>query len=118
MKSTKNLFEENFLNVINQNLSNSNFNIKSLCKETGISRSNLYRKLKTNKNTTPVNFIRNKRIEMAAEILLKIEISIFDVSVYVGFNSHSYFSMCFKSVYGQSPSEYIKSHKKPHTIEE
>lgn len=110
MKPTKNLFEEIFLNVINQNLSNPDFNIRFLCKEIGISRANLYRKIKTNKNTTPINFIRSKRLEIAAKILLNTNMSIFDVSVYVGFNSHAYFSMCFKAMYGESPSEFIKSH--------
>jgi AraC-like DNA-binding protein len=83
-----------------------------ICKEIGVSRTNLYRKMKTVTELSPIELIRNKRLDAAAHLLLHSDLSIFDIAVRTGFNSQAYFSKCFKSVYGCAPSEYTEQEKK------
>lgn len=67
------------------------------------------------KNVTdlsPIELIRNKRLEVAAQLLQDTDFSIFDIAVQTGFNSQAYFSKCFKAVYGCAPSEYAETNKK------
>ena len=97
---------ERFISIVKSQIDNPDLSIESLSKEMGISRANLYRKIKNITNLTPSVFIRNIRLEQATS-LLKKKISSSEVAYIVGFNSHSYFSKLFHEYYGCSPSEYI-----------
>lgn len=98
--------------LLEKNLANSEMNLDDFCKEIGMSRANLYRKLKSITDLSPNEFIRNFRLEAAAKILKDSQLSVSDVYVAVGFNSHAYFSNCFKAFYGMSPTEYANQHSK------
>jgi len=107
--------DENFMQklyeVISKNIANSELNLDEFCREIGMSRANLYRKIKAITNMSPNEFIRNFRLETAAKILKEAKMPVSDVFVAVGFNSLAYFSNCFKALYGISPSEYINQQK-------
>lgn len=113
--SSNDRFTQKFFEVIEQNISNPDLNIELLCKEIGLSRTNLYRKLKAITDLSPVELIRNKRMEIAAKLLVQSDVTVSEVSTYVGFNSHAYFTQCFKAVYGTSPTEFLAEHKKSTT---
>ena len=57
-------------------------------------------------------FIRTVRLKRAAQYLASGDMRITDVIYSVGFNSHSYFTKCFREKFGMSPKEYVAKHKK------
>lgn len=101
------LFMNKLYAILEKNISDPELDIDSISKDIGMSRSNLYRKIKSLTDIPPNEFIRNFRLEMAAKILREARIPIAEVYVAVGFSSHAYFSRCFKSLYGVSPTEYM-----------
>ncbi len=96
------------IEVINENLYDSDLNIDMVCDKVGISRVHLNRKMKELTNQTPHAFIRNLRIKAAARLLHQKNLSISDVMWKCGFNSPTAFSTTFRKVYGQSPRDYRK----------
>lgn len=96
--------------VINDNLSNSDLNIDMICKEVGISRVHLHRKMKELTNQTPHDFIRNLRMKQAARLLSHKGQSVTEVMYRCGFSSATSFSTMFKKMYGMSPREYMREH--------
>lgn len=104
-------FTQKFFEVIEQNIANPDLNIDMICREVGLSRTNLYRKLKAITDLSPIELIRNKRLEVATRLLRESDYTVSEISTYVGFNSHAYFTQCFKSVYGCSPSEYLANER-------
>ncbi|NDW09647.1 hybrid sensor histidine kinase/response regulator [Dysgonomonas sp. 520] len=104
-------FLQKLYKAIENNVSNPELNLDSFSKEIGMSKANLYRKIKALTNLSPNEFIRNFRLEMAAKILKETKLPVSEVYVAVGFNSHAYFSNCFKALYGISPTEYANQMK-------
>ncbi len=96
------------MKVINNNLSNSEITIEWIAQEVGISRVHLHRKLKEITNQTTRDFVRNIRLQKAAEILKESHINVSEVSDLVGFKNPNNFSTAFKELYGITPSEYAK----------
>lgn len=109
--SAEDKFTQKFFEVIESNISNPDLNIDMICREVGLSRTNLYRKLKAITDLSPVELIRNKRLEVATRLLQESDYTVSEISTYVGFNSHAYFTQCFKAAYGCSPSEYLAGKK-------
>ena len=101
-------FTQKFFKIIEDNISNSEMDIELICSEMGLSRANMYRKLKGITELTPIELIRNKRLEIAAQMLINSEMNISEVSTETGFNSQAYFTNSFKKVYGISPTEFIQ----------
>lgn len=99
-------FLQKLYQSMEKNISNPELNLESFCKEIGMSRANLYRKIKSVTGLSPSTFIRNFRLEMSAKILKEARLPVSEVFVAVGFSSHAYFSSCFKSLYHIIPSEY------------
>ncbi len=115
--SAEDKFTQKFFEVIEKNISNPELNIDMICREVGLSRTNLYRKLKAITDLSPVELIRNKRLEVATRLLKESDYTVSEISTYVGFNSHAYFTQCFKAVYGCSPSEYVASENVVHEVQ-
>ncbi len=90
--------------LVLDNLLNSQFGVASLAKELGISRSELYKRIKKIENKSASQFIREIRLDKALELLKEESHSIGEISYMVGFNSPTYFSTSFKEHYGYSPS--------------
>lgn len=94
--------------LMEKNISNPEFDLDRISQDIGMSRTNLYRKIKSLTNLSPSEFIRNFRLSISAKILKEAKLPISEVYVAVGFNSHAYFSNCFKAFYGVSPTEYAR----------
>lgn len=100
-------FMDKLYNIMEQNISNSQFNLDIFSSEIGMSKASLYRKIKSITDLSPNEFIRNYRLEIGAKLLRETQLPISEIYVSVGFNSIAYFSTCFKNRYGVSPSEYL-----------
>jgi AraC-like DNA-binding protein len=74
--------------------------------ELAVSRTQLFRKLKAITNYSANQFIRNIKLKRAAQLLRQQSYNITEVLYLSGFNSPSYFTSCFKEVYGCLPKEY------------
>jgi signal transduction histidine kinase/DNA-binding response OmpR family regulator len=101
--------DENFLNkvlqAIEKNMGEEDFGVEELARAVMMSRSQLHRKLIALTGQTPSNMLRNTRLLRAKELLLKRAATPSEVAYQVGFNSHTYFSKCFKEEFGISPGE-------------
>ena len=96
------------LKVINENMDNSELSIEQISDMVGISRVHLYRRMKDLTGQSPSEFIRYVRLKEAARLLSQKKTDITGVSIATGFKSASSFSTSFKSLYGVSPTEYMK----------
>lgn len=112
ISSADDRFMQKFFEVIENNISNPELNVDILCEGVGLSRTNLYRKLKAVTDLSPMELIRNKRMEVAVKLLETTDMTISEISIHVGFNSHAYFTNNFKSIYGLTPKEYVQNRKK------
>ncbi len=93
------------MEVIDEELSNSEFSINDFCRMLGMSRTSVYNKIKTLTGQGPNDFIRIVRLNKAKELLASRRFSIGEVSSMVGFSDSKYFSTCFKKQFGTSPSK-------------
>lgn len=104
--------DEEFLRRTNQlvidNIDNSEFDLAGFAEEMGMSKSTLYRKLKEITGVTPIEFIKNVRLNYSRRLLREKVVNVSDVAYAVGFTDPKYFSKCFKKEYGMTPNEYSK----------
>ena len=105
---------ERIMNVVNQHLDDSDFNVEMLTKEVGISRAQLHRKMKEMTGLPVSEFIRNIRLEQAVRLLEEQKINVTQVAYAVGFSNLAHFSTVFRKQFGVSPSEYVEQ-KAPKT---
>ena len=99
--------------VVEAHLGESGFEVEDLCKELGMSRTNLHRKLKALTDSSATEFMRKLRLERAAQLLREGKHSVSEVAYQVGFESLSYFSKSFQDELGVSPSEYARKGDAP-----
>ena len=92
--------------VVEDNISNEQFDIPFFCAELGVSRTMLFTKIKAWTNFTPNEFIHEIRMKRAAQLLEQNKINISQISYKVGFNNPKYFSKCFQKKFGETPSQY------------
>ena len=86
----------------------SDNSIDHLAAAMNISRSSLYRKIKSMSSLSPNEFIRLCRLRHAAKLLDEGEYRISEICYLVGFNSPSYFTKCFQQQFNMTPKEYKK----------
>ncbi|MBD0835982.1 response regulator [Aestuariibaculum suncheonense] len=102
--------EQQFFNkvkeVLNQNITDSQFNSAHFSKNMLMSRMQLHRKLKALTGLTTTEFIRSERLKLAEKLLKTSDLTVSEIAYQVGFNTPSYFIKCFKVQYKQTPSEY------------
>lgn len=101
------------IEIVEKNMGKSDFTVESFGKELGMSRSFLYKKLTAITGLGPAEFIRIMRLKRGKALLERSQMQISEVAYTVGFNSLKSFTMNFKSEYGMTPSEYIKSLENP-----
>jgi DNA-binding response OmpR family regulator len=103
--------DEKFLNrvveTVESNISDASFNAEALSKLVGMSRMQLYRKLRGLTDQTVHEFIRSIRLRRAVHLLKESRKTITEVAFDVGFNDLTYFARCFRKQYNKSPSEFI-----------
>lgn len=90
--------------IIQNNLGDSNFNVEKIGLEIGLSRIQLYRKVKALTGFPVVELLRMARLAKAKELLDTTDMTVQEVCYNVGFSSPSYFAKCYKDEYGISPS--------------
>ncbi len=103
--SINNDFLDKLTGIIEDNISNEQFGVSELARETGMSRSNLLRKVKKSSKISVSQFIRQVRLKRAMEMLKQTSLNVSEVSYKVGFGSTSYFIKCFHDYYGYPPGE-------------
>ena len=106
--SIDDLFIQQLQNVITERMEDTDLSISDLCDVSGLSHSQLYRKLKALTNKTPIQFIRSLRLLKAKGLLTDKEYNVSEVAYRVGFNDPNYFSRMFTQQFGYPPSESRK----------
>ncbi len=101
-------FVERFQALIEKELGNSDLSVEDLGAQMGLSRVQLYRKIKALTNYTPIELLRILRLKRASSLLASTEKSISEITYEVGFTSPSYFTKCYKEYFGESPSDFLK----------
>lgn len=104
-------FIEKCIAIVEQYLDDSDFNVATLLQEIGMSHSNLYRKVKSVSGVSVTVFIRFIRLRKAAELMIKHNYNVNEISAMVGFNSPNYFRTQFMKLFGMKPSAYIKNYR-------
>ncbi|MCI1188441.1 substrate-binding domain-containing protein [Hymenobacter sp. DH14] len=99
--------------IIEANLERAELSVEDVARSLGISRVQLYRKVKAVLGTSPTDFVQSIRLTKARQLLLDDALTIAEVAYRLGFNSPSYFSTSFKARYQISPSEYRALHTTP-----
>jgi len=106
--SIENDFLKRITEIILENMSNEQFGVSELAHKTGMSRSNLLRRVKKLTKISVSQFIRHERLKHAREILRQTASTVSEVSYQVGFGSTSYFIKCFRDYYGYPPGKLGK----------
>ncbi len=105
-------FISEFTAIVENNLSNEEFSVDNMCREIGISRVQLYRKVKALIGYNVNDYILAVRLQKAKFLLVHEELPISEVASKVGFSSQAYFSTVFKSKFAVTPTEYKENKKK------
>lgn len=110
-----NKVDEEFMNkvihTIEENIMDTNLNVESLAEILGLSRSSLFRKIKSLSNLSAVDFIRLIRLRKSAELISEGKYRIADICFMVGINSSSYFSRVFMKQFGMTPKDFEKQNQ-------
>ena len=99
------LFIDNLKEAVRNNMSNPNLKMDDLGEELGISRVQLYRKVKVLTGMSPVELLRLMRLERGKVLLNSTTKTVAEIAYEVGFGTPSYFTSCFKKQYGKLPME-------------
>ncbi len=102
---------EKIMKAVNERIDDSDFNVEALAEEVGLSRVQLHRRMKELTGITVGEFIRNLRLQQAAQLLEKGDTTVAQVTYAVGFANPTHFTATFKKHFGVTPSEYMAKHK-------
>jgi len=97
------------ITCLEKNINNHQFSVVDLSNQLGMSRGALYAKILEFTGMPPVEFIRSFRLDRAASLLLKSDMTVSQIAYEVGFATPHYFSRSFKNKFNVLPSEYRKS---------
>ena len=101
-------FVEKFKSLLDAKLGDSNLNVEDLGNDMGLSRVQLYRKIKSLTNYSPNELLRIARLKKAASLLASSDMTVAEIGYEVGFSSPSYFTKCYKEQFGESPTDFLK----------
>jgi AraC-like DNA-binding protein len=104
-------FVNEFVALVESNISNENFGVDDICREIGVSKVQLYRKIKSLLGYNVNEYILNVRLQKAKYLIAKENLSISEVAFKVGFSTQAYFSTVFKSKFAMTPSEFREKTK-------
>lgn len=99
-------FLDQLVKVVEINLKNSDFTVEEFVREMAMSRSYFHRKLKALTGLSASEFIKDRRLQRAAELLLENKLTVSEIAYEAGFSSPNYFGRCFRKKYGMNPTEY------------
>lgn len=98
-------FMADFGRVVRERMSDSSLSVETISSALGLSRVQMYRKVKQLTGQSPVKIIRVTRLKKAEHLLKSTKMTVSEISYDVGFSSPSYFSKCFKDYFGCQPGE-------------
>jgi len=101
-------FIQDATKIVEENIGNADFSVEELASKLSVSRTVLYLKMVELTESSPLEFIRNIRLERGAQLLRHSQLSIAEIAYRTGFNHPKYFSKYFKELYKMLPSEYKK----------
>jgi len=102
----KNLFIDKVRQIILDHLDDEKFGVSELVSEIGLSKSQVFKKLKSLSNKSISQFIKETRLQEAAKLILNSNLNASEISYKVGFSCPSYFNKCFSKYYGITPGEF------------
>lgn len=108
-RSYDEIFLESAIKLIDANMENEDFNVKTLASLLAVDPKKLYRKIKQLTGYTPVSYIRKLRMKKAAVLLKENKYSISEVMYLVGYTNASYFTKSFNDEFGVNPKDYCKT---------
>ncbi len=108
VESENDRFILQLVRIIEANFENPDFNIQMLCERIGCSYQYVYRKVKALTGETINDFMRSVKLKRAEQYLARGDMRISEILYKSGFNSHSYFTKCFKEHFGVTPKEYVE----------
>ena len=98
-------FLDTFLKAMEKHMSNTNLKIEDIGDEIGLSRVQLYRKVKALTGMTPIEILRETRLKRAMQLLKTTDKTVSEIANEVGFATPGYFSSCFKKQYDKYPTD-------------
>lgn len=98
-------FMKKFNKCVEAHLSDSDLSVEDLGSDMCLSRVQLYRKVKALTGKSPVEIIRETRLIRASQLLVDSSLSVSEIAYRVGFSSPSYFTKCYRDMFGKSPTE-------------
>ncbi|MDB5000690.1 MAG: response regulator [Mucilaginibacter sp.] len=101
------------IKIVEDNLKDNDFCIKTLADKIGMSHSNLYKRIRSISGQSANEFIRFIRLRKAAEMFLNTDCTVSEAAYKVGINDPKYFREQFSKLFGLNPSEYIKKFRAP-----
>ena len=110
--SAESAFLVQAIELVEKNLDVNGYSVEQLSRDLCMERTGLYRKLVTLLDQSPSLFIRNIRLQRAAQLLAEGKLSVTEIAERTGFSSSSYLSKCFQEMYGCRPSEYTEKARK------
>jgi ABC-type sugar transport system substrate-binding protein/AraC-like DNA-binding protein len=108
LNDVDNRFLEKLHERIEKNLSNPQLYVEDLGQDMGLSRTQLYRKVKLMTGYSPSELLKIIRLKKAFTLLASSGLSISEIAYETGFTSPSYFAKCFREYYRESPTDYQK----------
>jgi signal transduction histidine kinase/ligand-binding sensor domain-containing protein/DNA-binding response OmpR family regulator len=103
------IFLQTAMQIIEENLTNEQFNVQSLVRESGMSQSAFYRRLKNLTGQSVIEFIKDVRLKRAAQLLSTKQYRVSEVAMMVGMEDLKNFRSSFQKLYGVTPSEFGKN---------
>lgn len=104
-------FLERVKDFIDHHLQVDNFEIESIAKELGMSRSTFFKRMKSLTGMAPKDYVKERRLSHAVDLLKTTDLPIQDVAFHCGFSDTGYFGKCFRKRFGMTPREFQKSSK-------
>ncbi|HEY8937895.1 MAG TPA: two-component regulator propeller domain-containing protein [Cyclobacteriaceae bacterium] len=105
-------FIHRFIQIIENNIANSDLTVIDLSHELGVSRAQFFRKVQELTGKSPLELVRTIRLQHAAQLLEKSQLSVSEVAYRVGFNNPKYFTRHFKDQYHVLPSAYASGKRR------
>lgn len=109
LTSKDEVFLKDLIQVVESKMDDPDFNIDTVAETMAISRTNFYKKFKSLTTLTPMEFVRDMRLQRAKQYLDAGGHNISEIAYLTGFSNPKYFSTCFKEKYHVSPSDYMKA---------
>ena len=97
------------MEILNENIAESEFSVIDLCAAIGMSRTSVYNKIRSITGQSVNEFIRIVRLNKSKELLSTKKHNVSEVAYMVGFSDPKYFSTCFKKQFGVSPSKFVSN---------